>query len=383
MVSCPRFGRGLRSCVTAAALLSPIVARSLMAQQADSLTAQQADSLPRRDTTGRCRVQPLPSIGSAPETGLQYGASVLTVCDPPASRAARPSTLVFYALRSAKSQTRVGVEAERWTTGNARRIAGSFVWKEFPLPYFGIGDRAPESARELFTPRGIEASVQLQQRVARALYVTGVVRHVRRTITTDTGGALRRGAVTGTQKAPITELSLAVEHDTRENLFAPRGGHWLQLSYARSLDGIASAYDYGRLRADARVYHAVRGQHVLAAHAQVIGLDGDAPFDQRALVGGSDILRGYERGRYRDQWLAAAQGEYRTPIVRRLGGVAFVGGGIVAPSASATGGRVFLPTYGIGLRAQLDARQRTGIRADYGRGKDGASGIYLGFNQAF
>jgi hypothetical protein len=355
----------------------------LISALAAPLNAQNADSLPRRDSTGRCRVQPLPSIGSAPETGLQYGASVLTVCDPPASRSARPSTLVFYALRSSKNQTRIGVEAERWTTGNARRIAGSFVWKEFPLPYFGIGDRAPESARELFTPRGIEASVQLQQRVARALYVTGVVRHVRRTITTDTGGALRRDAVLGTRKGAITELSLALEHDTRENLFAPRGGHWFQLSYARSIDGLASSYAYGRVRADARLYRAVRGEHVLAAHAQVVGFDGSVPFDQRALAGGSDILRGYERGRYRDQWLAAAQGEYRTPIRRRLGGVVFAGGGIVAPSASATSGRVFLPSYGVGLRAQLDARQRTGIRADYGRGRDGASGIYLGFNQAF
>ncbi len=375
MVSGSWYGCVLRPALSACGLLLLALAAPLEAQNADSLT--------RRDTTGRCRVQPLPSIGSAPETGLQYGASVLTVCDPPSSRAARPSTLVFYALRSAKNQTRIGVEAERWTTGNARRIAGSFVWKEFPLPYFGIGDRASESARELFTPRGIEASAQLQQRVARALYVTGVVRHVRRTITTDTGGALRRNAVPGTQKGPITELSFAVEHDTRENLFAPRGGHWLQLSYARSFDGLASGYDYGRIRADARAYRALRGEHVLAVHAQVIGFDGDVPFDQRALVGGGDIFRGYERGRYRDQWLAGAQGEYRTPIVRRLGGVAFAGGGIVAPSASAIDGRVFLPTYGVGLRAQLDARQRTGIRADYGRGRDGASGIYLGFNQAF
>jgi hypothetical protein len=42
-----------------------------------------------------------------------------------------------------------------------------------------------------------------------------------------------------------------------------------------------------------------------------------------------------------------------------------------------------LPTYGAGLRLQLDTRQRTGVRADYGRGLGDASGLYLGFNQAF
>ncbi len=40
-------------------------------------------------------------------------------------------------------------------------------------------------------------------------------------------------------------------------------------------------------------------------------------------------------------------------------------------------------TLGAGLRFQIDQRQRTGVRADYGRGRDGASGLYIGFNQAF
>lgn len=342
-----------------------------------------APTVAARDTAGHCRTRPLPSVGSTPETGLLFGATVLRVCDPPASRAARPSTFVVYALRSAKQQTRVGIEGERWTTGNARRYAAGVTWAEFPLPYFGIGDRTPDAAREIYTPRGIEAYAIFQQRLSTSWYLNGTVRHLSRTIRTDTTGVLRLGAVTGTRSGPITELSAALIADTRDNLFAPRTGRFVQLSYARSVDGLASNYSYGRSKADARVYHTLAGAHVLAAEATITGFTGSVPFDQMALAGSSEILRGYERGRFRDKWLGAAQGEYRSPLFRRLGGVAFAGAGIVAPSLRAVSRRVLLPTYGVGLRAQLDSAQRTGIRADFGFGRGGASGLYLGFNQAF
>ena len=63
--------------------------------------------------------------------------------------------------------------------------------------------------------------------------------------------------------------------------------------------------------------------------------------------------------------------------------VLFAGAGINAPALDELSGRTILPTYGAGLRVQLDKRQRTGVRADYARGRDGASGLYIGFNQAF
>lgn len=94
-------------------------------------------------------------------------------------------------------------------------------------------------------------------------------------------------------------------------------------------------------------------------------------------------LRGYVRGRYRDRALAALQGEYRSPVRRRLGGVLFAGVGTVAPSLHRLGSGRLLPTHGVGVRLELDPQQRTSVRADYGRGIDGASGLYLGFNQAF
>ena len=364
-------------------VLSRFVALAALVVSTATLGAQSVATPAEGDSVGRRRIQPLPALGSAPETGLQYGATVLAVWEPAARLRTRPASLTAAALRTAKSQTRLRIDGEHWSTGNARRIAGSLQWQEFPLPFFGIGDRAPESAEEVYVPRGTEGTLTLQQRISGAWYATAGLRHLDQRITPDTVGVLRNGAVVGSRGGVVTEFTAGVLTDTRDNLFAPGAGHLMLLSYSRSDDAIWSDFTFGTLRFDARRYHTVGREHVIAAQLQLTGVDGTAPFDQLALIGNSDIMRGYKRGRYRDRWTAALQGEYRSPVRHRLGAVLFAGAGMAAPSVDAIGDSRLLPTYGAGLRLQIDKRQSTGVRADYGRGADGASGLYIGFNQAF
>ncbi len=337
------------------------------------------------DSSGgtRRRIQPLPALGSAPETGLQYGATVLAVWEPAPQQKTRPSSIMGFALRTGKGQTRFGLEGERWTRGNSRRIAASLQWQEWPLPFYGIGDRAPESAREIFTPRGITGTLTGQQRIRGAWYLTTGVTYIDQRITTDSAGGLSQSAVVGLRGGRSAEFSVGLLSDTREHLYAPRGGHLVHLSYGRADQNIMSDFRYGRLRLDARAYRALVGRHVLAAQMLVVAVDGPAPFDRLALVGGSDILRGYALGRYRDRIVSALQTEYRTPMVRGVGAVLFGGAGLAGDKLTTMDDRRLLPTYGLGLRAQIDRGQRTAVRADFGRGRDGASGLYIGFNQAF
>ena len=339
-------------------------------------------------TTGRRRIQPFPAVGSAPETGLQLGLTVLSVFEPAPQEHARPASLVATAIRSTKGQTRLSVEGEHWSRNNDRRLQGLLAWQKFPLPYYGIGSGAPESARELYTPTGVEASASVQQRVRGAWYAIATARLISQEITADSAnGAVATDArLVGRRGGRVGEIGAGLLRDSRDFVFNPTRGTFAQFTYTVSDKATGSEFSYQRLRADARKYLTVRGTHVFALHALLIGTGGAAPFDQLALVGGGDIMRGYPRGRYRDNWLTAAQMEYRSPIRRRLGAVAFLGAGTVAPNA---GGLVdfdegsLLPTYGAGLRVQIDSRQRTAVRVDYGRGRDGASGVYIGFNQAF
>lgn len=139
------------------------------------------------DSVGRRRIQPLPALGSAPETGLQFGATVLAVWEPAPRLRTRPASLLASVLRTTKAQTRVRIDGERWSTGNTRRLAGSLQWQEFPLPFFGFGDRTPESAEEIYTPTGTEAVLSAQQRLAGPWYATA-------------------GGDTSTRRSPPTQL---------------------------------------------------------------------------------------------------------------------------------------------------------------------------------
>jgi hypothetical protein len=340
--------------------------------------AQTTDS-----TVPRRRIQPLPAVASSPETGLQFGATVLAVFEPAAMTHTRASSIIASAVRSTKAQTRLVIEGERWTTGNARRFYGQLAWQEFPLPYYGSGDDTPASAKEIYAPRGIEMQLSAQQRLRGPLYAFIGTRLLSQRMRFDTAGTLRFGNVTGSAGGRVVELNGGALIDTREHLFAPRSGTYAQLTYTHSASALSSDYRFQRVKLDARRYQTVAGNHVLAAQLLAVGTGGAAPFDQLALVGGSDILRGYTRGRYRDRALAAAQLEYRSPIVHRVGAVAFGGAGTVAETLGDIGRSTLFPTYGAGVRVQIDPRQRTAVRADYGRGRDGASGLYIGFNQAF
>jgi hypothetical protein len=334
-------------------------------------------------TVGRRRIQPLPALGSSPETGFQFGATVLAVVERAPADHARPASLIATALRSTKSQTRLSIEGEHWTRQNARRVNGLLAWQKFPLPYYGIGDSTAAGAKEIFTPKGIEAIVGVQQRVRGSWYATGGIRVMDQSITPDTIGVLRQRTLTGSEGGRLVELSVGALVDSRDNLFAPHRGTFAQFTFAHNDDDLGSPFQYDRVRVDARHYRTLTGTHIVAAQLLLLGVSGDAPFDQLALVGGGDIMRGYTRGRYRDQRLAAAQIEYRSPIVHRHGLVAFAGAGTVAREWDALTDARLLPTYGGGVRLQLDPRQRTAVRVDYGRGRDGSSGLYIGFNQAF
>jgi hypothetical protein len=360
--------------------VAPLLLALTLALPVGGLAAQ--ETMPD-STIGRRRIQPLPALGSAPETGLQYGATVFSVFERPRMQRSRPAALTASALRTAKGQTRLSAEGEHWTVGNSRRVAGTLAWQKFPLPYYGIGDSTPETSKEIYSQRGIEGTVSVQQRIVRSLYGLASLRLVSQTITPDSAGALRSSGLEGIDGGRSVELAFGALDDTRDNLFAPSTGRFIQLSYSRAESALGSDFSYGRLRLDARAYRALGGRGTLAAQVVGVAVDGSAPFDALALVGGSDIMRGYPRGRYRDRLFTGAQAEYRSPSWHRVGGVVFGGAGFVAERAgSLMDGRV-LPTYGAGLRVTIDPAQRTAVRADYGRGRDGNSGLYIGFNQAF
>ena len=336
--------------------------------------------------TSKRRVNLLPVLGSAPETGFQYGLSLFAT-QQHAVAGTRPSSIISNAVRTTKGQARAFVDVDRWTVNNDWRFAGTAIWQQFPLPFFGIGENAEEAASELYTPRGTDLWGTMQRRVGGAQWVQGSVRRTEyEMLRTAPGGLLEPDTLTGSRGGRVVLATLAVISDSRDNLFAPSSGHYAEFGVTRADGAIGSQFSFTRVRAEARRYLAIprmASGNLLALQAQVVGVTEGAPFDQLAQVGSGSLMRGYLPGRFRDQWMTAAQAEYRSATWNGWGVALFGGAGAVAGTAGELFGARILPSVGGGLRLRMDPRTGATIRVDYARGTAGQTGLYVSFNEAF
>lgn len=114
---------------------------------------------------------------------------------------------------------------------------------------------------------------------------------------------------------------------------------------------------------------------------QVQGLfsEGDVPWYVMPDLGGSSAMRGYIKGRYRDEHMLMGQVEYRLPIVQRLGMVFWGAAGSVAPSVSKLNDDI-LTSVGTGFRFRI--KDKINLRADVGVGQN-ETAFYLNVNEVF
>ncbi|MFK3976615.1 BamA/TamA family outer membrane protein [Shewanella vesiculosa] len=106
---------------------------------------------------------------------------------------------------------------------------------------------------------------------------------------------------------------------------------------------------------------------------------GDVPWNLLPDLGGSDAMRGYIRGRYRDEQMMMGQVEYRLPIFQRYGMVFWGSVGSVAPKVSELTDTL-LTAYGTGFRFKI--KDNINLRFDIGVGENDTN-FYLNVNEVF
>lgn len=122
----------------------------------------------------------------------------------------------------------------------------------------------------------------------------------------------------------------------------------------------------------------VHDQQILAVQAWYSFTAGHPPFQQVSLIGGSDLMRGYFEGKYRDLHAMVYQAEYRLPIYRKLGVVFFGSAGQVTDRVSAYALNRFRYGGGLGFRYEL-SEEGLKVRLDFAFGDQPA--FYFGLNE--
>jgi outer membrane protein assembly factor BamA len=181
---------------------------------------------------------------------------------------------------------------------------------------------------------------------------------------------------------------LTLSYDTRDDTVVTQSGSLAQLRTTHYRDWLGSDFEFDAIDLDLRTFFPVlRDGSTLGLMLQSRYTTGDVPWASLTSVGDSRDLRGYHYGQFRDRTGIWALAEYRHQFrkrnstdLSRFGFVTWGGIGFVGEDYGDLDGHS-LPNGGIGFR--YDIQERRKLRLDFGVGRNGESGFYLSFNEAF
>ena len=174
-------------------------------------------------------------------------------------------------------------------------------------------------------------------------------------------------------------FGITMQYDSRDLMTNAYSGVYVYLNQIFRPKFLWNRYAYSTTNLEACYYHRAWRGAVIAGQVTALFNLGNPSWAMMALMGNSENMRGYYKGRYRDKHMTTAQVEVRQYIWRRFGAVVWGGAGSVFHDSDSF--RQWLPNYGVGLRWEF--RRRVNVRLDYGFGKKGQSGFMFNINEAF
>lgn len=262
------------------------------------------------------------------------------------------------------------------------RLDGRIEGSRFPDVFYGVGPGAAEDEEEDYTSWIVDLNGRGLRELRPGIRLGPEVRvRYEDVADVDEAGVLVAGVVPGVEGGTTVGLGLTGTRDTRDNLFSPRRGSYLELSWLVHDGLLGSDFDFHRVVLDARRFVPVGERGTLGVHGYLEATPGRPPFQLMALLGGGRGLRGYREGRFRDRLHVMGQAEVRFPLWRRFGGVLFGAVGDVARSVGDLDAQELERAGGVGLRFRL-TDEGVVLRGDFAVGREGGQ-LYFTVNHAF
>jgi hypothetical protein len=186
-----------------------------------------------------------------------------------------------------------------------------------------------------------------------------------------------------------TGPEIAGLHDSRDNPINPLAGRYTSINIGGYPTFLGSSSDWATLVIDHREYlhPATWWPGILAVRNYDWLTVGRAPYMELPSIGwdrDQTLGRGYPQGRLRGNQMLYLEGEERAPLTPNglLGLTLFFN--VSAFSNPATNQFKTLNTAGgVGLRLKFDKATDNNVRFDFGWGRSGSHGVYLGLGEAF
>lgn len=324
-----------------------------------------------------------PIISYKPETSWGFGIGAKWLFKfKNASNDTRTSNMPISALYTLKKQVVVNSGYVIFFNDENFMLKGNLSYSNFPQQYYGIGNKTSIENEEFFEYQNILISPLLLKRVVGKFFLGGGIRY--NTIWNmeyEKDKLLDIQQPLGYNGSTSAGIELAATYDDRDNVLNAFDGALYEFRhafYGKKLGGVP----FEVTRADVRQYFKLseRGD-VLAFQGYGYFTDGRAPLIELAALGGSELMRGYYKGRFVDNNMLAAQMEYRFPIFAPIGMVVFAGAGEVYNNTSDLRFKDIKVGYGAGLRLKIVKSENLNLRFDIAKGEK--INFYFGIAEAF
>jgi outer membrane protein assembly factor BamA len=326
----------------------------------------------------------LPILFTAPESGVGIGAFGLYYWHMGDADHVRPSQVRSAAIITTKGQLSLDFGPTLWLEENRFQLNPFAAYLYFPQRYFGQGNTVDTSKTENYTERKYTAAMSMLTRIVPNTYL-GLRYFLESHEISDRepGRVLAGTTVRGNDGGRISSIGPRFLYDSRDNVYAPSEGLYLDVAYHFVSPALGSDFEYHRLFTDARTYFAFSGGEVLSFQLNSSFMTGDVPFFAMSSIGGSFYLRGVYQNRFIELNSVQGQVDFRYPIFGRFWGSFFFGAGEVMRRIDSFAFSDLHPAGGAGLRYRIVPTEKIGIRLDFAYAAEGGTAYYLDIGEAF
>jgi hypothetical protein len=294
----------------------------------------------------------------------------------------RPSSIEWVTFYTEKKQIILELIPELYLSGGSRRLLADVGFQDYPNVFYGIGSGSHEDEEEDYSEKSFELEVSYEMELRRNLRIGPILGFRRSHVTeVEEDGKLASGQIPGVEKHRRASIGLVLVHDGRDNILYPTKGSYLRISTNYSGDITGSDHRYSRHSLDLRHFLGLGNRQVIGLRAHFAAAEGSPPFQSMPGLGGVEMMRGFTRGRFRDNLAYVGQAEYRLKIKWRIGFAAFAALGDVAGDMGDFSNSKIKFSGGTGMRFRLND-EGLNLRLDVGFTEEG-SGFYFIAGEAF
>lgn len=346
----------------------------------------------KQDTSKKNQYLIIPVLFKTPETGFAYGlsGSVSFKTSHKNDSLTRTSVIQTIGFFTTRQQNLQAIDGTIYFPNEKYILATQLSHSYYPDRFWGIGPNTKEDIDpnkkhgEHYVYEQVYINPHLKKKFKKHIFI-GLLYEFQTlfNIKYNPDGRFDTAAFYGKQNYKVSGLGPSVAYDTRNNTFWPKKGVFFQVLITGFRKELLSDFNVLKWITDLRWYKTIYKNQIFAIQVYNYTTKGNTPLRELAAFGGSNNMRGFYQGRYRDNNMFSVISEYRTHIKGRFSACVFAGIGNVYNKVTDLTQSDLKYSYGAGIRFALLQKEKLNIRVDYGYSSKYNKGLYVTVAECF